>query len=70
MMFFNGRPALGIGIATVTGGNVVTMGEAVAKRLEELESERPIGMELDEIYMQSEGVVTSVNDFLINLAES
>ena len=70
MMFFNGRPALGIGIATVTGGNVVTMGEAVSKRLEELESERPIGMELSEIYMQSKGVVNSVNDFVINLAES
>lgn len=70
MMFFNGRPALGIGISTITGGNVVTMGEAVAKRLEELESERPIGMELDEIYMQSKGVVNSVNDFVINLIES
>ncbi|MBQ3396404.1 MAG: efflux RND transporter permease subunit, partial [Synergistaceae bacterium] len=70
MMFFNGRPALGIGISTIAGGNVVTMGEAVAKRLEELESERPIGMELDEIYMQSKGVVNSVNDFVINLIES
>ena len=70
MMFFNGRPALGIGIATVTGGNVVNMGQAVTKRLEELESERPIGMELNEIYMQSDGVVKSVNDFVINLAES
>ena len=70
MMFFNGKPALGIGISTITGGNVVTMGEAVAKRLEELESERPIGMELDEIYMQSKGVVNSVNDFVINLIES
>ncbi|MBR0168697.1 MAG: efflux RND transporter permease subunit, partial [Synergistaceae bacterium] len=70
MMFFNGKPSLGIGIATVTGGNVVTMGQAVAKRLEELESDRPIGMELNEIYMQSEGVIKSVNDFVINLVES
>ena len=70
MMYFNGRPALGIGIATVTGGNVVTMGEAVSKRLDELEVSRPIGMELDEIYMQSKGVVKSVHDFVINLMES
>ena len=70
MMFFNGRPSLGIGIATVTGGNVVTMGEAVTKRLEELETRRPIGMELDEIYMQSKGVVNSVHDFIVNLLES
>lgn len=70
MMFFNGKPALGIGIATVAGGNVVNIGQAVAKRLEELESDCPIGMELNEIYMQSEGVIKSVNDFVINLVES
>lgn len=70
MMYFNGQPALGIGISTVTGGNVVTMGEAVEQRLEELEEDCPIGMELNKIYMQSEGVVKSVNDFVINLIES
>ena len=70
MMYFNGQPALGIGISTVTGGNVVTMGEAVEKRLEELEEDCPIGMELNKIYMQSDGVVKSVNDFVINLIES
>ncbi len=53
-----------------TGGNVVTMGQAVEKRLEELEEECPIGMELTPIYMQSDGVVKSVNDFVINLIES
>ncbi len=70
MMYFNGRPALGIGISTIAGGNVVTMGEAVEKRLQELEEDCPIGMELTPIYMQSDGVVKSVNDFVINLVES
>ena len=70
MMYFNGQPALGIGISTITGGNVVTMGEAVEKRLEELQEDCPIGMELHKIYMQSDGVVASVNDFVINLVES
>ena len=70
MMYFNGQPALGIGISTIAGGNVVTMGEAVEKRLEELEEDCPIGMELEPIYMQSDGVVKSVNDFVINLIES
>ena len=50
-MFFNGRPALAIGIATVDGGNVVSMGSAVAKRLKELEAFRPVGIELDDIYI-------------------
>ena len=67
---FNNRPALAIGISTVEGGNVVDMGRAVSKRLKELEAFRPIGIELNEIYMQSEQVVKSTNDFIINLIES
>ena len=48
---FNNRPALAIGISTVEGGNVVNMGRAVSKRLKELESFRPVGIELNEIYL-------------------
>lgn len=67
---FNDRPAIAIGISTVEGGNVVEMGRAVSKRLKELESFRPVGIELNEIYMQSDQVTKSVNDFIINLLES
>ena len=67
---FNNRPALAIGISTVEGGNVVDMGRAVSKRLKELEAFRPIGIELNEIYMQSDQVIKSTNDFIINLIES
>lgn len=70
MMNFNGRPALGIGIATVKGGNVVSMGERVTARLKQLEGHRPVGMELNEIYMQSQQVTKSINDFIVNLLES
>lgn len=66
----DGRPALGIGISSVAGGNVVTMGELIKKRLAELEEMTPIGMELEEIYMQSDAVTESVNNFIINLIES
>ena len=70
MMRFNGQPSLALGIATVEGGNVVTMGQAVDARLRELEAQRPIGMELKPIYMQSDQVVTAIQDFIVNLAES
>ena len=69
-MKFNGRPSLAIGVSTVAGGNVVDMGRAVSARLKELESFRPVGIELNEIYMQSDRVVASTDDFLINLGES
>ena len=67
---FNDRPALAIGISTVEGGNVVNMGRAVSKRLRELEAFRPVGIELEPIYLQSDQVTKSVNDFIINLIES
>ena len=67
---FEGHPAIGIGISTVSGGNVVTMGEAVQKRLDELQAQTPLGMHLDEIYMQSEAVVSSIDGFIINLIEA
>ncbi|MBQ7220421.1 MAG: efflux RND transporter permease subunit [Synergistaceae bacterium] len=67
---FNGRPALAIGISTVEGGNVVNMGRAVSARLKELEAFRPVGIELTPIYMQSDQVIKSISDFIINLIES
>ena len=69
-MFFNGRPSLAIGVATVDGGNVVSMGRDVSKRLKELEAFRPVGIELTEIYMQSGQVTAAIQDFIINLLES
>lgn len=67
---FNGKPAVGLGISTIKGGNVVTMGQAVAKRLAELEPERPIGIERGTIAYQSGTVEKAVNGFVMNLAEA
>jgi multidrug efflux pump subunit AcrB len=66
----NGMPAIGIAISTILGGNAVTMGEGVLKRIEELEGEIPLGMELVEIAMQSKAVTKAVNSFVINLLEA
>jgi multidrug efflux pump subunit AcrB len=70
MMLYNGNPALGLGIATVDGGNVVDMGEAVRKRIEELKTETPVGMELGIIAYQSDLVSASVKAFIINLVQA
>jgi len=70
IMRFNGRPAIGLGISTVQGGNAVTMGNAVQARLLELQEHTPIGMEVGVISMQSTSVTASVNGFVINLVEA
>ncbi len=69
-MYFDGKRAIGMGISTIAGGNVVSMGEAVRKRLAELESQRPLGMELVPVYYQSSMVMKSVNAFVVNLVEA
>jgi multidrug efflux pump subunit AcrB len=67
---FNGKPAIGIGISTVMGGNVVTMGEAIDKRLKELKSQIPVGMELGIISLQSESTTNAIDGFLVNLVQA
>ena len=66
----DGQEGIGIAISTVLGGNAVTMGNAVLKRLDELQDQIPVGMELKEIAMQSKSVTKAVNGFVINLLES
>ncbi len=66
----DGQPAIGIAISTVSGGNAVTMGEAVKKRIQELQSQIPIGMELRIISMQSDSVIKAINGFIVNLLEA
>ena len=69
-MEFDGMPAVGLGISTVDGGNVVKMGKAIEERLQELAPRRPVGMELHTINFQSNDVTDSVNMFVINLIEA
>ena len=70
LLLLDGEPAVGIGIATVEGGNVVDTGRAVTRRLEELEIERPLGMVLHTIYFQAEVVTRAVRGFLVNLLQA
>ncbi len=64
------KPAIGLAISTVLGGNVIKMGEALKKRLTELETLAPLGMKLNVIYLQTNAVTTAINAFLVNLAEA
>jgi multidrug efflux pump subunit AcrB len=69
-LHIDGHRAIGIGVSTEKGGNVVTMGDGVKQRLAELEERIPLGMDIEVIYMQSDMVVTAIDGFLVNLAEA
>ncbi len=68
LMRYNGRPALAIGVAAVSGENIVRVGGLVNAKLAELESERPIGLELETFYDQAGIVDFAVKDFAVNVA--
>ena len=64
---YDGERAIGIGISTVGGGNVVTMGAAVERRIRELGSQIPLGMELHKVSFQADTVTEAINEFILNL---
>ena len=66
----DGKPAIGLGISTVFGGNAVIMGEDVKRRMKELLPLRPEGIEVATIYDQSNIVTEAVDGFVLNLFES
>ncbi|TVP97353.1 MAG: efflux RND transporter permease subunit [Planctomycetaceae bacterium] len=70
LLKYDGMSAIGLGISTVQGGNVVTMGQAIREKLAELESLQPIGIEIGEINFQPEAVTAATNDFIFNLIKA
>src|SRR5262245_5885263 len=70
LLRYDGKPAIGLGISTVQGGNVVTMGDGVRRKLEQLEPARPVGIELNEINFQPKAVRSAINEFMFNLLKA
>ncbi len=67
---YNGRPCVCLGISTVKGGNVMTMGESIDRRMKELLTETPVGIEVGVVSHQAASVKVAVNGFVVNLVES
>ncbi len=67
---FNGRSAVGLGISTRLGGNVVTMGNSLMEKFRSLEAQTPIGIEFGPIALQSEAVTTAINGFVVSLIQA
>ena len=70
MIRYDGQLAIGLGISTVSGGNVVEMGEALKQRMAELESQIPVGIEAGLISVQSDAVNTAIQGFVLSLLEA
>jgi len=67
---YDGKVAIGLGISTVSGGNVVVMGEALKKRFEELTPLTPLGVDAGLVSVQSDAVTTAISGFVVSLVEA
>jgi len=67
---YDGNLAIGLGISTVSGGNVVTMGDALQKRSQELMSQIPLGMQVGIISLQSREVTIALGNFQNSLLQA
>jgi multidrug efflux pump subunit AcrB len=67
---FDGQPAIGLGISTAPGGNVVTMGDGVLKKLQEMKPNQPVGIEIHEVNFQPTAVSEATRAFTFNLLKA
>ena len=70
LMRFNGDPSIGISLAPLPGVNVVQVGKAIDKRLQEITPVMPVGLEVTKISWQSDLVAESIKNFMINLMQA
>ncbi len=70
LMRIGGRASIGIAIANQPGVNIVTLGEALDKRLAELTADLPVGIEIERVAWQGDLVSQSIKDFVVNLIEA
>ncbi|MEM8868373.1 MAG: efflux RND transporter permease subunit, partial [Verrucomicrobiota bacterium] len=67
---YNGNNAIALGISTISGGNVITMGEALEVRMDELMSEIPLGIEFGIVSLQSDAVAKAISSFIESLIQA
>jgi multidrug efflux pump subunit AcrB len=70
LAYYNGQPALIMGISIASGGNVVKIGDAVEKRIQELQSVIPAGIEINSVYEQPKVVTESIDNFMVSLLQA
>lgn len=67
---FDNEQAIIIGISPKAGGNVIELGRNIRAKLHELELQLPLGVKINTITFQPDGVEKSIGNFVINLYES
>lgn len=70
LYYHNGKAALAVAVSMASGENVVEVGRKVQRRMDELQTVIPVGMNLEAVYDQPAQVETSVRGFVISVAQA
>ncbi|MBP6067395.1 MAG: efflux RND transporter permease subunit [Bacteroides sp.] len=70
IMHVNGKRAIGIGVSTDPDKDVVKTGKMVDAKLSEILPLMPVGLQLEDLYLENEIAREANNGFIINLIES
>ncbi|MHC1762207.1 MAG: efflux RND transporter permease subunit [Negativicutes bacterium] len=70
MMFFNGKPAIGIALSMDKGGNILKLGEDLGKTIERIKTDLPLGLEIGQVSNQPDIVEDSIGEFIKSLLEA
>ncbi|HEY5799290.1 MAG TPA: efflux RND transporter permease subunit [Burkholderiaceae bacterium] len=69
-MRYNGKEVIGLGISMDKGGNIITMGQGLQARVDEIRGKLPVGIELERVADQPRAVTASVGEFIRTLIEA
>jgi multidrug efflux pump len=67
---FGGKPAMAIGISMAKGGDVIQLGKDLGSRIDTLQANLPVGVEIGKAASQPDAVKRSVQAFVQSLAEA
>lgn len=70
LMYYNGKPAVGIALSMEEGGDNIKLGENLAAAIEKIQKELPLGLELNQVANQPEVVKNSISEFSESLYEA
>ena len=70
MFHFNGKPAIGLAIAMIDGGNIQEFGKQLQQRIDELTAQLPVGVDVHMVSNQAQVVEVAVGGFTSALFEA
>ena len=70
LMYFNGKPAVGVAVSMAPGGNNLVLGKNLEREIEKEKAELPAGLDIEQVADQPSVVNDSIHEFTKSLLEA